>query len=115
MGADSARVKVGFLDITALARCVVLDVSRYTAGTFQYAPQYGVNVGSWSCSIKRAVGTGAPQAFPTALAFTSSAIAQPATDAQDLSGTDTVVFTTDTVGSAGVVDIWAMLKADRGG
>lgn len=113
MGADISRVYVGFLDITALARLLSLDVSRYTAGTFQYVPRYGVTVGSWSCSIKRAIGVGAPQAFATAMAFTSSAIAQPAADAADLSGTDAVVFTTDTVGSAGTVDVWAILKSDK--
>lgn len=112
MAADSKRILVGELLLTATSRFISLDVSRYTAGTFQYVPRYGVTVGSWSCSIKRQIGTGAPQAFPTALAFTSSVIVQPATDAADLSGTDTVVFTTDTAGSAGVVDIYAMVKSD---
>lgn len=111
MAVDSQQVKVGTLDITALARYLTLDVSPYSAGTFQYVARNGASIGSWSCSIKRAIGPGAPQAFPTALAFTSSVLSQPNTNAADLSGTDIVVFTNDVVGSSGAVDIYAMLKA----
>lgn len=108
MSAD--RVYVGYLDITVLSRYITLDVSRYSTGKLEYVSRYGANVGSWSCSLKEAIGTGTPRAFPVAKTFTSSNIIVPTTGVCDLSGTDTVVFTTDVVGSAGTVDIWAILK-----
>lgn len=111
MAVEYERVFVGELLLTALSRSLSLDVSKWSAGTFQYESRYGVTVGSWSCSIKRAVGASTPQAFPTALTFTSAVVVQPATNAADLSGTDRIVFTTDVVGTAGTVDIWAILKS----
>jgi len=111
MAADFQEVQVGVLDITAVSRSIDFDARPWASGTFQYRAPSGATIGSWSCSIKRAVGTGAPQAFPSALAFTSSAITQPATVAQDLTGTSRVTFTTDTVGTGGIVEIWAIVKA----
>lgn len=111
MAADFQSVFVGVLDITVAGRFIDFDARPWTAGTFEYRAPYGATIGSWSCSIKRAIGTATPQAFATPLAFTSSAITQPTTDAQDLSGTGRVVFTTDTAGTSGVVEVWAQVKA----
>ena len=113
MAADFTEIQVGVLDITVTGRFIDFDVRPWTAGTFEYRAPYGASIGSWSCSIKRAIGPATSQAFPTALAFTSSAIVQPATDAADLSGTARVRFTNDTAGSSGIVEIWAIVKADK--
>lgn len=111
MAADFQEIFVGVLDITAVGRSIDFDAGPWTTGTFQYRAPSGATIGAWSCSIKRAIGSGAPIAFPTAMAFTSAAIVQPATVAQDLTATKRVTFTTDTVGTGGIVEIWACVKA----
>lgn len=113
MAADFQEILVGYLDITAPGRSLDFDARPWTAGTFQYRGMSTFSAGSWSCSIKRAIGSGAPQAFPTAMAFTSAVIVQPATDAADLSATSRITFTTDAVGTGGIVEIWACVKADK--
>lgn len=112
MAADAGTVYVGELDTSKLARQLTLNVSRFTTGTTQFVARYGASLGSWACSIKRAIGPCAPQDFPTPLDFTASIFVQPAADAADLSGTETLVWTTDVVGT-GIVDIYFTGKADN--
>lgn len=111
MSADFKQVYVGYLDCTKLGQQVVLDVSQYTTGMFQAVPRSGASYAAWVCTIKRS-GGGTPSDFSSALSFTTSALTQPTTDGQDLSSTGTVVFATSTVGSSGLIDIYACVKAD---
>lgn len=112
MAADAIRVRVGELDTSKVGQLISLDVSRYTTGKTQYQARYGASLGSWSCSIKNGIPPTAPQAFPTALAFTASAVTQPATGTADLTGVDTLVYTNDVAGS-GIVDVYFIGKADN--
>lgn len=111
MATTASRIFVGTLDSSKVGAQVVLAVGGRTAGTFQYTPNGTFTVGSWVCTIKRGIGSGTPQDFPTVLTFSSANITQPATDAADLSGTDTIVFANSAAGT-GLVDIWALLKGD---
>lgn len=112
MAADFVTVKVGELDVAVSGRFITFDASRWTTGWFQYTTRYNPTIGAWSCSIKRGIG-GSPQAFAPALAFTSAVTSQPTGSSLDLTSTSTVVFTTDTAGTSGIVDIWFCGKADR--
>lgn len=111
MPLDSQRISIGSMDCSALSRFLTVNVAPFSAGTIQAVPRNGASLGSWACSCKRSVGPGAPQAFPTALSFSSSVLTIPATNAMDLSGTDTLVLTNDTAGSSGIIDFYGMFKA----
>lgn len=112
MAADAKTIYVGELDTSKLGRFLTLDVGQFTTGKTQYAARFGASLGSWSCSVKGATGPTAPQPFATAMAFTASILSQPSADAQDLSATQTLVWTNDVVGT-GVVDIYFMGKSDN--
>jgi hypothetical protein len=112
MAADTVTVKVGELDVSVSGRFITFDASPWTTGWFQYTTRYNPTIGSWACSIKRGIG-GSPQAFGPALAFSSAVTSQPTGSSLDLTSTSTVVFTTDTAGTSGIVDIWFVGKADK--
>lgn len=104
MSAD--RIYVGCLDVAKLARFISFDARPYQVASFEAVPQFNATVGAWVCKIQTA-SVGVPKDFPVAKTFTS-AILRVAD--RDMGGVDSVFFTTTTVGSSGLVEIWAILK-----
>ena len=107
MPVESQRIYVGSIDCSKLSRFLSFDASPYSVATFEAAPQFNASLGSWVCKIQTAI-LGAPVDFPIAIQFTSSILR---VADKDMTGTEKVFFTNTTVGTSGLVDIWAICKS----
>lgn len=107
MSADFQRIYIGELDVTVLGAFVVADMRPWTKASFQAVPRYGASYSAWVAKIQRTIA-GPPVDFAAAINFTTSILNVPS---QDMSDVDSVTITTTTVGSSGIVDLWAIVKS----
>lgn len=109
MSADSRRIPVGSINVAALSAILRVNVAGYTVAAFEAVPRYGASLGSWVCKIQQSI-TSTPNDFTTPISFTSSILY---VGSQDLTTVDTLSFVNTTAGNSGIVDIWAIVKADN--